>query len=738
MAKIIRKRDGRTVEFEKQKITNAVRKALQKVDETREGIAEEIASLVESECSDSLETVESVQDKVEKALIEKNLPEAAKEYILYRNKRTEIREQETSLMKTINGFFQEKGVALKENANINGSSVGGTFYRIGSEASKAYYRAHMMSPDVRKEIEENRIHPHDEDFYGLSVNCMQHSLLDMFKKGFYSGNCFISEPQSITTAMMLTCVILQSGQTDLFGGESTPTWDYCMEPYVQKSFEKYFSKYLQRFAFAPVETQKKWVKEYLYQEHTPVFENDDLYRCYSWAKKDTEAETYQAAQSMLFNLNGLCSRVGGQTVFSSLNFGTCTKPGGRLATKALLDAMDKGIGKGITAIYPIPVFKFKSGLTFNPGDPNYDLRLMSEKVTAKRQFPNYSNLDAPYNLKYYKEGHPETEVAYMGCRTRVIANVNGPEVVTGRGNLSFTSINLPRLAIEASKEAEEMNLRESIFFQKLDKALEIAAKQLQERFEIQCKRKVYNFPYVMQQGAYMGSEYLAPTDEVRKALLNGTLSFGFVGLAECLRALTGHDHTEGPQYQELGLKIVKYMRQYADKLTEERHMNWTLIATPAESLAGKFLRKDREEFGIIPGITDKDYYTNSNHVPVGTKVTASEKIRIEAPYHALCNAGAILYIEIEGDPRNNPEVIHTLNNQMHDAGVGYFSYNIKMDTCTACGFVGLIGDTCPSCGQKGTPSTPIMRPRRLTGYLGYEDRFNSAKLAELHDRVTHT
>lgn len=606
-------------------------------------------------------------------------------------------------------------------------------------------------------------------------------------------------------------------------------------------------------------------------------------------------------------------------MFSSLNFGTCTKPGGRLATKALLDAMDKGIGKGITAIYPIPVFKFKSGVTFNPGDPNYDLRLMSEKVTAKRQFPNYSNLDAPYNLKYYKEGHPETEAAYMGmasgrekvhikyacqetekgyiyketkiedvfnalsvflpvkrfdentvwidlesshfelylcdsvagrpvrvkkamrceqpetgeswcmlklkhpenihwyadlklttdhplcvvnpdgsysrvavkdikvgdkikascigytgcfevedtferrwhsdrgydfetesdrfdlgpivshnCRTRVIANVNGPEIVTGRGNLSFTSINLPRLAIEASKEALEPELREGIFFQKLDKALEIAAKQLQERFEIQCKRKVYNFPYVMQQGAYMGSEFLSPTDEVRKALLNGTLSFGFVGLAECLRALTGHDHTEGDQYQQLGLKIVKYMRDYADKLTEERHMNWTLIATPAESLAGKFLRKDREEFGIIPGITDKDYYTNSNHVPVGTKVTASEKIRIEAPYHALCNAGAILYIEIEGDPRNNPEVIHTLNNQMHDAGVGYFSYNIKMDTCTACGFVGLIGDTCPSCGQKGTPSTPIMRPRRLTGYLGYEDRFNSAKLAELHDRVTHT
>ena len=1108
MAKTIKKRDGRTVEFDKQKIINAVGKALQKVNEAREGLAEEIASLVESECSDSLETVESIQDKVEDALIQKNLPEAAKEYILYRNRRTEIREQETALMKTLEGLFAEKGNAIKENANINGTTVSGLYYRIGSEASKDYYCKHMLPDTIRSAFEGGYIHIHDFDYYGISINCMQHDLGAMFKKGFYSGNCFITEPQSITTAMMLTCVILQSGQTDLFGGESVPAWDHYMEPYVQKSFEKYFSKYLQRFAFAPAETQKKWIKEYLYQEHTPVFENDDLYRCYSWAKKDTEAETYQAAQAMLFNMNGLCSRAGGQTVFSSLNLGTCTKPGGRLAMKALFEAMDKGIGKGITAIYPIVIFKLKAGVTYNPGDPNYDLRLTAERVTAKRQFPNYSNLDAPYNIRYYKEGHPETEVAYMGCltkheqvllkvedetklmsigdafkyldwkygdskedatkakyvsltdtgvsvydssendfvlckgilknpdthnwkkivfsdgrtllttadhplpvvgkgrtqvcnlvagdrvpvswkvetkettavaseeawllglllcdgcyassinialgldeedvlvaardvlktywnletkvtkrergekgnyfdlyvtgqqikyrkylrdlfggitkaerhlpenilswsrasrlaflagmidadgyinktekgkgaanrvqlgstnpvialqqlylaqslgypakiyenhykkdseavryrvefgatkelvkelrsakkgiwsendytsavqipatvavetvtdvpeyrgysydfetetdrfdvsgvsshncRTRVIANVNGPEVVTSRGNLSFTTINLPRLGIEAMKEAIEPELREGIFFEKLDKVLEIAAEQLQERFEIQCKRKVYNFPYVMQQGAYMGSEYLSPTDNIEKALQNGTLSFGFVGLAECLRALTGHDHSEGDQYQQLGLKIVGHIKDYADKLTKERHMNWTLIATPAESVAGKFLRIDREKFGVLEGITDKEYYTNSNHVPVTTKVTASEKIRIEAPYHALTNAGHILYEEIEGDPRNNPEVIHTLVNQMHDTGAGYFSFNIKMDTCTNCGFVGLIGDTCPSCGQKETLSAPFIRPRRVTGYLSYQNRFNSAKLAELHDRVTHT
>lgn len=917
MAKTIKKRDGRTVDFDRSKILNAIQKAM--VKEEGEVDAEAITAAVESQCSDSLETVESIQDKVEAELIKRGLVNTAKNYILYRQKRTEIREAETSLMKTMEGLFAEKGEALKENANINGTTVSGTYYRIGSEASKAFYKKHMLPEDVREAFEDGRIHIHDFDYYGLSINCMQHDLGTMFKKGFYSGHCYITEPQSITTAMMLSCVILQSGQTDLFGGESVPAWDHYMEPYVQKSFEKYFAKYLERFGFAPAETQKKWLKEYPYLEHTPVFENDDLYRCYSWAKKDTEAEAYQAAQAMLFNYCGLCSRSGGQVVFSSLNLGTCTKPGGRLAMKALFSAMDKGIGKSISAIYPIVIFKLKDGVSYNPKDPNYDLRLIAEKTLAKRQFPNFSNLDAPYNLKYYKEGHPETEVAYMGmaakgkvevyiehkylneslctltfdiravwdfltkflelkaksfdattewidledpglnysfylwdshedryvkakkymrckapakgekwqsvyligdergdkleldlttdhplsvyrgenkfervqvknlkigdrieasfdsknesytiyrivdspesmygydfetesdrfdlegivshnCRTRVIANVNGPEIVTARGNLSFTTLNLPRLAIEAMKEAEDLEQREKIFFKKLDDTLAIATKQLQQRFEIQCKRHVYNFPYVMQQGAYMGSEFLSPTDTVEKALLNGTLSFGFVGLAETLVALTGHDHADGEPYQQLGLKIIKYIRDYADKLTAERHMNWTLIATPAESVAGRLLRIDRKKFGIIPGVTDKDYYTNSNHVPVGKKITASEKIRIEAPYHALCNAGHIAYCELEGDPRDNLDALHQLVNKMHDAGVGYFSFNAKMDTCTNCGFVGIIGDICPSCGQKESITHPFIRPRRITGYLSLENRFNVAKLAELHDRVTH-
>ena len=424
-------------------------------------------------------------------------------------------------------------------------------------------------------------------------------------------------------------------------------------------------------------------------------------------------------------------------MFSSINLGTCVKPGGRLATKALLKAIDDGIGKGVTSLFPIVIFKLKEGVTYSPQDPNYDLRLYSERVTAKRMFPNYSNLDAPYNLKYYKEGHPETEAAYMGCRTRAISNVNGPEIVTDRGNLSFTTLNLPRYAIEASREGTSEEERIEIFFKKLDKYLDIARRQLEHRYKIQCNRRVYNLPYVMQQGAYMGSEHLSPDDTIRKAIENGTLSFGFVGLAEALVALTGHDHTEGEKYQQLGLSIVKHMRDYADKLTEEQHMNWSLIATPAESVAGKMLRKDRAEFGVIPGVTDKDYYTNSNHVPVWRKIRASEKIRLEALYHELTNAGHIAYVECEGDPRQNLDALHTLINIMHDAGAGYFSFNHKIDTCTNCGYNGIIGDVCPSCGQKETPSHPFVRPRRITGYLSYENRFNSAKTAELNARVTH-
>lgn len=820
MTKHIRKRDGRIKPFEEGRIYNAIEAAWLAVypKQTDTDATEAVRPLTDAVvalCADE-ETVESVQDKVVQVLRDHGYSKVADQYANYRAERTRYRESRTEFLEVVDSFFTEDaqdGSSHKENANINASSVSGAFYRIGSEASKDYYQRCLIPKEFVDAHEDGYSYYHDRDYYGLSINCMQHDLLKMFKKGFSTGNAYITDPQSISSAMALTCVILQSGQTDLFGGESIPAWDFYMEPYVERSFQKYFKKHLQRLNFASIAQQEAYCKENHYQEHTPVFESDDLYKAYSWAKKDTEAETYQAAQAMVFNLNSLASRAGGQVVFSSINLGTCIKAGGRLATKALLAAIDKGIGKGITSLFPIVIFKLKDGVTYKPGDPNYDIRLLAEKVTAKRMFPNYSNIDAPYNLKYYKEGHPETEVAYMGmaaghetvnvliekyaellfkgeiafsllydmipeldaslteitfdedteyynlervpglsvrtydsrlqnyvavkkimtchrpakgevwakvgfyskgysgsltltsdhplycpnrgrvmvkdlkvddvlfstktqsgvqitgiytienacyrgydletesdrfdlsgivshnCRTRVIANVNGPEIVTDRGNLSFTTLNLPRFAIEASKEALDKDLVEGLFFQKLDKYLDLASRQLHHRYEIQCNRKVYNFPYVMEQGAYMGSEYLQPTDKIKKAVDNGTLSFGFVGLAECLKVLTGHDHSEGQQYQDLGLKIVKRIRDYADKLTDETHLNWTVIATPAEFVAGTLLRKDRKKFGVIPGVTDKEWYTNSFHVPVERKIQASEKIRIEAPYHSMTNAG---------------------------------------------------------------------------------------------------
>lgn len=737
--KQIKKRDGRTVDFNVTKIEAAIKAACEASStEITEDNLKLLSQKIAEACQDGI-TVESIQDIVENELMAAEMFEAAKSYIKYREKRTAVRESKTALLVSLDDMFEEKvtaGSSHKENANINTKSASGKFYRFGSEASKEYGKAYLMP----EEFVENfgYIYYHDRDYYGLSLNCMQHDLLKMFKKGFTTGNAYISEPQSIYSAMALTCVILQSGQNDLFGGESVPAWDFYMEPYVNKSFGKFFKKHLLRLGI-PQAKVEALLKDYGYQEHTPVFEDDSIYKAYSWAKKDTEEESYQGAQAMVYNFNSMACRSGGQVVFSSLNLGTCTKPGGRLAIKAVLKALDDGIGKGVTSLFPIVIFKLKDGISYKAGDTNYDLRLEAERVCAKRMFPNFSNLDAPYNLKFYKEGHPETEVAYMGCRTRVIANVNGPEIVTDRGNLSFTTLNLPRFAIEAKKEAldGDPELALGIFYNKLNKYLDMAKRQLEHRYEIQCSKKVYNFPYVMMQGAYMGSEYLLPEDSIRKAIENGTLSFGFVGLSEALKAMFGHDHTEGEEYQKIGIDIVKYMYDYCTELTKETHLNWSLIATPAESVAGTLLRMDKKLYGEIEGVTDKEYYTNSFHVPVSKKMRASEKVRIEAPYHQYCTAGAISYIELEGNPTQNIDALHTLVNVMHDSGMGYFSFNSNMDTHTGCGYTGIIGDTCPFCGQKETVSNPIIRPRRVTGYLSYENRFNHSKEAELNDRVKH-
>ena len=453
------------------------------------------------------------------------------------------------------------------------------------------------------------------------------------------------------------------------------------------------------------------------------------------AEKEIDRSTYQAMEALIHNLNTMHSRAGAQIPFSSLNYGTDTTPEGRLVIKNILLAEDAGLGNNETPIFPIHIFKVKEGVNYNPGDPNYDLFKLAMKVSAKRLFPNFSFIDAPFNLPYYKPGHPETEIAYMGCRTRVMSNVYDPtrEITYGRGNLSFTSINLPRLAILANKNID-------FFFEQLDRMVDLVTDQLLERFEIQCQKKVLNYPFLMGQGIWLDSDKLNPNDEVREVLKHGTLTCGFIGLAECLKALTGKHHGESEESQRLGLEIVGYIRKKMNEATEKYHLNFSVIATPAEGLSGRFVRIDKEKFGIIPGVTDRDYYTNSFHVPVYYNISAFDKIRIEAPYHNLTNGGHISYIELDGDPTENLDAFESVIRYMKEQGIGYGSINHPVDRDPVCGHTGIIGDVCPKCGRKeGESGKGFERIRRITGYLvGTVDRFNDAKKAEVEDRVKHT
>ena len=450
------------------------------------------------------------------------------------------------------------------------------------------------------------------------------------------------------------------------------------------------------------------------------------------AVKETTRATYQAMEALIHNLNTMNSRAGAQVPFSSINYGTDTSPEGRLVMQQVLLATDAGLGRGETPIFPIQIFRVKEGVNYNPGDPNYDLFKLAMRVSAKRLFPNFSFIDAPYNLQYYKPGHPETEVAYMGCRTRVMGNAydRTREIAPRRGNLSFTSINLPRLAIKAAGNVD-------LFFDSLKDMMDLVCDQLYERYQIVAHKKVYNFPFLMGQGVWIDSEKLGWTDEVGEVLKHGTLSVGFIGLAEALKALRGKHHGESEESQNLGLEIIGYMRSYMDQKTAETGMNYTLLATPAEGLSGRFVRMDKERFGIIPGVTDRDYYTNSFHVPVYYPISAFDKISIEAPYHALTNAGHSSYVEMDGDPLQNLEAFEKIVRHMHDTGIGYGSINHPVDRDPVCGYNGIIGDQCPLCGRK-EEDHPFERIRRITGYLvGTLDRFNNAKRAEEHDRVKH-
>ncbi len=604
----------------------------------------------------------------------------------------------------------------RDNANINGDTPMGAMLQQGANTAKEYYLDTMIDPAHAQKHREGWIHIHDLDFYGWTTTCTQIELRKLFKGGFDTGHGHLREPKSIGSYAALAAIAIQSNQNDQHGGQSIADFDYAMGDGVRLTYKHYYEEgkaLVQSLSSGMSDNATfEWVSDY--------------------AVKKTKRDTYQAMEGLIHNLNTMHSRAGAQVPFSSINYGTDISWGGRLAVAQLLLATEAGLGNGETPIFPIQIFRVKEGVNYNPSDPNYDLFELAMQVSAKRLFPNFSFLDAPFNLQYYKPGHPETEVGYMGCRTRVLGNVYDPtkEVSFGRGNLSFTSINLPRLAIVSDGNVNE-------FFSRLHPMLQLVFEQLYNRYLVQKKRKICNFPFLMGQKVWIGSEGKNPDEEVGDILNHGTLSIGFIGLAETLVVLTGKHQGESEQAQELGLKIVQCMRDFCDKKLQENHMNITLLATPAESLSGRFVRLDREKYGVIEGVTDRDYYTNSFHVPVYYHLPAAEKIRIEAPYHALTNAGHITYIELDGDTAKNPKAFERVIRYMKESGIGYGAINHPVDRDPVCGYNGIIGDTCPKCGRR-EGNVPFERIRRITGYLtGSTRSWNNAKQAEEKDRVKH-
>ncbi|MEG2850649.1 MAG: anaerobic ribonucleoside triphosphate reductase [Raoultibacter sp.] len=770
MLTTIVKRDGRTAEFNDTKIIDAVQKAFQASGamQDRSVAAEITASVVakiEGGAIEGTPTVEGIQDLVEEALIEAGFVRTAKTYILYRADRSRVRDVNSRLIQTLKDItFSDASESdmKRENANIDADTAMGTMLKYGSESAKHFYEMCVIDPRFAKAHREGDIHIHDMDFYTLTTTCCQIELKKLFRGGFSTGHGVLREPNDITSYAALACIAIQSNQNDQHGGQAVCDFDRGLALGVRKTYRRLYKKHLAEALelLTEIEDARTFAQETLGRiegetgtqaslvmdatfaaaVHTALVaagtEEATAQKVIAYTEKqahtDTDRATFQAMEALIHNLNTMHSRAGAQTPFSSVNYGTDTSAEGRMVIKNMLLATEEGLGSGETPIFPVQIFRVKEGINYNPGDPNYDLFKLAMRCSAKRLFPNFSFLDAPFNAQYYK-GTPETEVAYMGCRTRVIGNVFDPERETtpGRGNLSFTSVNLPRLAIRSKGDTD-------LFFDLLDSKLALIVGQLDERFEIQCRKKVYNAPFLMGQGVWVDSEKLGPEDEQREVLKHGTLSVGFIGLAEALVALRGAHHGESPESQKLGLEIIGHMRAYLDRISAQRQLNYGLIATPAEGLSGRFVRMDAQRYGVIPGITDRDYYTNGFHVPVYYNISAFDKIEIEAPYHALTNAGHISYVELDGDPTDNLEAFEAVIRHMQESGIGYGSVNHPVDRDPVCGYNGIIGDRCPKCGRTESEGAPFDRIRRITGYLvGTLDRFNDAKRAEEHDRVKH-
>ena len=728
------KRDGRVMLYDQSKIAAAILRSLEVSGDGDAADAARVANDVQRDLETQFSAqnspdIEAIQDAVERQLMNHGFSSAAKAYILYRANRTRAREANTSLMKTIDEITNidaRISDMKRDNANIDGNTAMGSMLQIGAAGAKAYNEIYLLRPEHAKAYREGDIHIHDFDFYSLTTTCCQIDILKLFHGGFSTGHGYLREPMSIQSYAALAAIAIQSNQNDQHGGQSIPNFDYGMAEGVAKTYRKAFTRRVKEAVedYLDLGDEEQTIKPIIAAAEastgeTAKLENSEAYlaavaeglcKAYSIdmdmarklidkaarrSYKKTDRDTQQAMEGFVHNLNTMHSRAGAQTPFSSINYGTDTSPEGRMVIRNILLALEAGLGHGETCIFPIHIFKVKEGVNYNEGDPNYDLFRLSCRVSAKRLFPNYTFLDAPYNLQYYVPGHPETEVATMGCRTRVMGNVYDPtrQIAYSRGNLSFTSINLPRLAIESQGDEE-------VFYKKLEDMLELVTQQLLDRFEIQANKHIYNYPFLMGQGVWLDSDHLTLQDDLREVLKHGTLSIGFIGLAETLTSLYGRHHGESEEIQAKGLQILNFMRSYCDNKSQLLKMNITLLATPAEGLSGRFIRMDKKRYGKIKGVTDREYYTNSFHIPVWYPISVYDKIRLEGPYHALCNAGHISYVELDGDTARNVEAFETVVRHMHDCGVGYGSINHPVDRDPICGYVGIIGDVCPRCGRR--------------------------------------
>lgn len=768
---IVVKRDGKKTKFEEEKIAIAIKKGFDSVEDSKytendvTKVYESVVKDITKKYSDKKSIkIEDIQDLIEEKLKKYEYMDVYDNFSAYRKLRNKSRnlfkEKEHKFLKSIESLGMEdaKNVdAKRENANVDGDTAMGTMLQFGSTLTKEFAKSYLMKQRFAEAHDKGAIHIHDMDFMPMgTTTCCQIDLSELFKDGFSTGHGHLRTPNSIMSYAALAAIAIQSNQNDQHGGQSIPAFDYYMAPGVIKTYKKNLKQeiydylelegFLNFIKFNRIEKEIDKINTIDYDiSNLDIFakEEERVLKIFRLANKKalkkTDKMTYQAMESFIHNLNTMHSRAGAQVPFSSVNLGTDTSSEGRMVIKNFLLATDAGLGRGETPIFPVSIFKVKEGINYNKKDPNYDLFHLACEVSAKRLFPNFSFIDAPFNKMYYKERDYKTEVGYMGCRTRVMGNVVDPNkaITPGRGNLSFTSINLVRLGIKHGILNGNSPDYDG-FYKELTEMMDLVKDQLLERFDIQCKKKVYNFPFLLGQGIWIDSKGLKNNDRIKRVLKQGTLSIGFIGLAECLKALTGKHHGESKESWDKGYEIIKFMRDRCDYYSKEYKLNFTLLATPAEGLSGRFTAIDKSIYGKIKGVTDREYYTNSFHIPVHYKTTIDKKIKAEAPFHELTNAGHITYVELDGDPTSNVAAFEKIVKQMKEAGIGYGAINHPVDRDPVCGFTGVINDICPGCGRTERDGVKFERIRRITGYLvGTIDRFNNSKRAEERDRIKH-